>query len=403
MSVRIGDHRAHHQAVAVVAQGMTHVAQCTGGLALAVEPGIGIGLGLVRVVAALATLEVGAVVVVFVAAILAHEALVARPRLNQRAVDAEVLARQPVLLLRDGQHFVEELDHRIMLDQPFAVLGKDRGHPNCIVHRQPDEPAKQQVVLRLLHELAFGANAVEHLQQHGPQQLLRRDAGPAALNVGLVHLREQPVHLHQRQVGHSADRAQRVGLWHEIIQPPHGEQAFGEGVCAAHKCEVGWDPQINASPGCRADFRWRYFSSLLSYAKLRRCHLPAMATMTGCGFMLVCVSAELASAWRYPVFNVALIFIGASVAFSGSAADALLMRQVPRDAYGRTLGVQALIVGAAFPAGLFAAGVLLQFTDAFQAIATYNAGLCVAVALLLHLKLKKSGVQPNSPDWCNHS
>jgi len=141
----------------------------------------------------------------------------------------------------------------------------------------------------------------------------------------------------------------------------------------------------------------------LSYAKLRRCHLPAMATMTGCGFMLVCVSAELASAWRYPVFNVALIFIGASVAFSGSAADALLMRQVPRDAYGRTLGVQALIVGAAFPAGLFAAGVLLQFTDAFQAIATYNAGLCVAVALLLHLKLKKSGVQPNSPDWCNHS
>ncbi|MNT01458.1 hypothetical protein D3C72_1359240 [compost metagenome] len=94
-----------------------------------------------------------------------------------------------------------------MPDQPFAVLGEDRGHPNWVVHRQPDEPAKQQVVLRLLHELALGANAVEHLQQHGPQQLLRRDAGPATLDIGLVHLREQPVHLHQRLVGQGADRA----------------------------------------------------------------------------------------------------------------------------------------------------------------------------------------------------
>ncbi len=81
--------------------------------------------------------------------VLAQEALVARPRLNQCAVHAEVLARQPVLILRDGQHLVEELNHSVILDQPFAVLGEDRGHPNCVVHRQPDEPAKQQAVLRL--------------------------------------------------------------------------------------------------------------------------------------------------------------------------------------------------------------------------------------------------------------
>ncbi|MCY1541589.1 hypothetical protein D9M68_772900 [compost metagenome] len=191
--------------MAVVAQGMAHVAQFTRSLALAVQPGIGIGLGLVRVVAALATFEVAAVAIVLVAAVLAHEALVACPRLNQRAVDAEVLARQPVLLLRDGQHLVEKLDDRIMLDQPFAVLGEHRGHPNWVVHRQPDEPAKKQVVVRLLHELTFGANAVEHLQQHGPQQLLRRDARPATLDIGFVHLRKQPVHLHQRLVGHGAD------------------------------------------------------------------------------------------------------------------------------------------------------------------------------------------------------
>lgn len=136
----------------------------------------------------------------------------------------------------------------------------------------------------------------------------------------------------------------------------------------------------------------------LAYAKLRRCHLPSLAVMTGGGFLMIWVSPGLTSAWRYPVFNVALLLIGASVAFSGSAADALLMKLAPRDAYGRILGVQTLIVGAAFPAGLFAAGMFLQFNDAFQVIAAYNAGLCVTVALLLHLKLGKSGARQSVPD-----
>ncbi|SPS02376.1 conserved hypothetical protein [Cupriavidus taiwanensis] len=84
VSARIGHHGAHHQAVAVVAQRVTHVPQLAGGLALAVQLGIGIGLGLVRLVAALATLEVSAVVFVFIAAILAYKVLVACPRLNRK-------------------------------------------------------------------------------------------------------------------------------------------------------------------------------------------------------------------------------------------------------------------------------------------------------------------------------
>lgn len=135
----------------------------------------------------------------------------------------------------------------------------------------------------------------------------------------------------------------------------------------------------------------------LAYAKLRRCHLPSVAAMTGCGFALLFASVGLASAWRYPLFNAALLIIGACVAFAGSAADALLMSRLPSDTYGRILGVQALVVGAAFPLGLFVASVLLRFTDAFQVIAAYNAGLCLATALVLHLKLGKSGVQPISP------
>src|SRR6218665_871772 len=38
--------------------------------------------------------------------VLANEALVSGPGLNQRAVDTEVLARQPILVLSRLQHFV---------------------------------------------------------------------------------------------------------------------------------------------------------------------------------------------------------------------------------------------------------------------------------------------------------
>ncbi|MBB3009441.1 MFS transporter [Cupriavidus alkaliphilus] len=132
----------------------------------------------------------------------------------------------------------------------------------------------------------------------------------------------------------------------------------------------------------------------LAYAKLRRCHLPSVATMTGCGFLLLFASVGLDGAWGYPLFNTALLCIGACVAFAGSVADALLMSRLQPDTYGRILGVQALIVGAAFPMGLFVASVLLRFTDALHVIAAYNAGLCLVAALMLQLGLGKAGVEP---------
>ena len=58
------------------------------------------------------------------------------------------------------------------------------GHPDRIVHGQADEPAKQQVVLGLLHQLALRAHAVEQLNEHGAQQLLGGNAGASAFDVG---------------------------------------------------------------------------------------------------------------------------------------------------------------------------------------------------------------------------
>ena len=66
-----------------------------------------------------------------------------------------MFAREQLLFLGLLHDLVEELDDRIVLDQALAVLAEDGGHPDRIVHGQANEPAKQQVVLGLLHELAL--------------------------------------------------------------------------------------------------------------------------------------------------------------------------------------------------------------------------------------------------------
>jgi transposase-like protein len=142
---------------------VAHVAQFAGGVALATEPGIAVGLRLVGVVAAPLPPEVLGRAATFsvLAVALGRKALVPGPGLDERAVHAEVLTREQVALVRDRHHLVEGQDDRIVLDQALAVPAEYRRHPHRIVHRQ--EPAKQQVVLNLLHQLPLGANAVENL------------------------------------------------------------------------------------------------------------------------------------------------------------------------------------------------------------------------------------------------
>src|SRR5262245_48353985 len=57
----------------------------------------------------------------------------------------------------------------------------------------------------LLHQLAFRPDAVEHLQQQGAQQLLRRDRGTAFAG---VELRKATVELAQHVAHKRADRPQ---------------------------------------------------------------------------------------------------------------------------------------------------------------------------------------------------
>ena len=139
------------------------------------------------------------------------------------AIHAEVLAREQFLLLGLLHDLIEELDDRIVRDQAVAVLAEDSGHPDCVVHGQADEPAKQKVVLGLLHQLALRAHAVEHLDEHGAQQFLGGNAGASAFDVSRIHPGKQLIHVGQGFVDHHTDHAQGVIGGNEIIEVAHGE------------------------------------------------------------------------------------------------------------------------------------------------------------------------------------
>ena len=110
----------------VVGEGVAHVAQSAGVVAFAVQPCIGITVGFVRVIAAAFAFEVAAVAAIVVA-VLAHEALVTGPSLDEGAVHAEVFAREQAFVLGLLQHQIKEFDDRVVLDQTFTIFGENGG------------------------------------------------------------------------------------------------------------------------------------------------------------------------------------------------------------------------------------------------------------------------------------
>ena len=67
-----------------------------------------------------------------------------------------------------------------------------RAGTGLVVHDHALLPLDLQIFGNV-HQLALGPNDVKHLQQHRSQELLRRDARATALDVGLIHPREQPI------------------------------------------------------------------------------------------------------------------------------------------------------------------------------------------------------------------
>jgi len=55
----------------------------------------------------------------------------------------------------------EKIARQILVEQPVAILREDRRHPDRFVHGQPHEPAKQNVVIELLHDPPLGRHITE--------------------------------------------------------------------------------------------------------------------------------------------------------------------------------------------------------------------------------------------------
>src|SRR5262249_17586511 len=134
---------------------------------------------------------------------------------NQRPVDRKMLIRQQRFDLRMVQKLGHELGEHLAVLQPVAVLREHGRVPHWVVGRKSHEPAVQKIVVQLLHQLAFRPDAVEHLQQQGAQQLLRRDRRTAFAR---VKPRKATVQLAQHIAHKLPDLSQRMVRRHPRLR-----------------------------------------------------------------------------------------------------------------------------------------------------------------------------------------
>lgn len=166
--------------------------------------------------------------------ILGLEALLAGPRLDQRAVHREVLVAEQLALLGKVQHFAKQrLDHRV-LDEPIAVLGEGGVIPDRIVDGKPHKPAKQQVVVQLLHQQALAAHRIEHLQQQSADELLGGDGSATTIGVDLAKQRVEPL---EGPIHHVPNRTQRMVNGNKILELGNGEQRLLCHICSTHTAQ----------------------------------------------------------------------------------------------------------------------------------------------------------------------
>jgi len=199
----------------------------------------------VRVVLARLAAEVAPPVVVARLLVLGPKALHGRPRLEQCAVDAEVIAAHQVGNLSSDRE--EERRRHVVLHQTRAVLGEGARVEGRLEHVHVEEPAEQQVVLELLAELPLASERVQRDEQRALQQPLRRDRRAAPLGVHRVEVRGQGV---QRLVREPSDRPYGMVARDARLRADRAEHRGLFGASTAHANGsshpvAGVDPQRN--------------------------------------------------------------------------------------------------------------------------------------------------------------
>jgi len=115
--------------------------------------------------------------------------------------------------------------------QPVAVLGEHGRHPDGVVDPEADEPAQQEVILHLLHQLPFRADRKQDLYQARPDHPLRRNRGPTKIGAERLEL---GIEAGQRLIHHLPDLAQRMPGGDALFQVNIAEQRPARLVRPAH-------------------------------------------------------------------------------------------------------------------------------------------------------------------------
>ena len=225
------------EAVAILHQGVSRVRKL--GLLPSALPGelrVGVGGRLVCLVAPLLTVEVhGEIAAIvrrrLVVVALLLEALERCPSLDERAVDREVLTAHKLRRARLRDDHPKELAGDIVREKTLAILREDRRNEALLDHVHVHEPAKEQVVVELLAELALAADRVERHQQRRLQQPLGRDRRPPELG---IHRAEGRGELGQRRVSKLLDGSKRMVGRHPSLRRHEHQHRGLLGVRAAH-------------------------------------------------------------------------------------------------------------------------------------------------------------------------
>lgn len=251
-TVGMGDLHVHDQPVAVLHEDVAHVAQAgLVALALLEQPGIGVRGAGVGVVAALLPFEVhlgvaprrcAAVIV------LALEAFVRGPGLDQRAVHAEVFVAGKSAPLGAELDALKEGASEVFVEQAFAVGTEGGVVPDLVFDVQAHEPAVEQVVVDGLDQLALAADGEQDLQQQSLEDHFRRHRGAAPAG---IHRLKLVVHRRQQRVDHGAQLAQRVCLRHSLFKADVAEHRLLEVLVASHRPRLGRSPMASDRSGRR--------------------------------------------------------------------------------------------------------------------------------------------------------
>src|SRR6516165_1894519 len=142
------------------------------------------------------------------------EALLSRPRLDQRAVHGQVLRGEQTFLASELHDRIEEALRQVLVHQSLAQAREVRLVEPRVLQTHVQEPAEQNVVVEHLAEQPVRAHRVQCDQQLPLQQPLRRNRGPASLGVKRVELTRQ---LLQHSIGVCLDATQRVIAWYSRL------------------------------------------------------------------------------------------------------------------------------------------------------------------------------------------